>query len=224
MGSPGRALAPGTYGLEGGRGELVIRATVNGWLTFRVSTVSLHGNVCDLPGNIPPGSTTSVIEDEHDNPRCVVELEPTARGVSVDITAGRDACLQSCGAGGTVSGEFELIPAACGGELRSAADAAFKEAYQRKAFAEARAILEPQLRDCGKFLWEADQADLRNDLAVTMHHLGQDAECLATLEPLRKLTTLSDVEIEESSTLYQAGHFKQIAKAARYNLRLCGKK
>jgi hypothetical protein len=217
------ALSPGKYTVEGGGGVLQLKGRPDGALEFDLDTALDSGNECSLSGAIPKGATRSALAVEGLG-KCVVQFTPTARGVSVSVAEGPEACSGFCGAGATFEDEFVRAPSGCSPDEVEAARKRFKELYQRKAYADARITLDRLLTGCASFLSDSTQGSVRNDLAVTLHHLGKDPECLAALAPLRELAATSDAEIAESYAYSEVEAYQRLASATRYNLRLCGEK
>jgi hypothetical protein len=64
---------------------------------------------------------------------------------------------------------------------------------------------------------------MRNDLAVTLHHLGDDAGCLKVLEPLKELAALTEEQVRKEHGIEPmlVGDWVSIAGATRTNWKLC---
>ena len=67
-----------------------------------------------------------------------------------------------------------------------------------------------------------DEGWVQNDLALTQHRLNDNAACRATLDPLLELASKPDKVIEGDYPPSDAAAFLDIAKATRYNMKLCG--
>ena len=59
-------------------------------------------------------------------------------------------------------------------------------------------------------------------MALTQHRLSDNAACRATLDPLLGLASKPDKVIEGDYPPSDAAAFLDIAKATRYNMKLCG--
>ena len=67
-----------------------------------------------------------------------------------------------------------------------------------------------------------DEGWVQNDLALTQHRLNDNAACRATLNPLLELASKPDKVIEGDYPPSDAAAFLELAKATRYNMKLCG--
>jgi len=103
-------------------------------------------------------------------------------------------------------------PDACQRSAYRRQEEAFLLAYQRQDYAGARTLLEPIMR--------CEQSP-RNDMAVTLHHLGDDAGCLTVLKPLLSLAKTPESEMPQSPRDYWDRQ-RRLARQTRTNLRLCG--
>jgi hypothetical protein len=142
-------------------------------------------------------------------------------GVSVK-SLDDEACRHWCGARAWLEDTYLVVPPACLPKQVKAARAAFSQHSQRKQWALARGDLQPVLEQCAELLDFSLQAWLRNDLAVTLHHLKDDARCLKVLEPLRELAShVSDEVVSPGQPSYEE-EFRALARATVTNLALCG--
>jgi hypothetical protein len=98
---------------------------------------------------------------------------------------------------------------------------AFILLYRKKYYVQARSKLEPVLGTCGTLLTYAEAADVRNDLSVTLYHLGEHAHCLKMLEPLRELAQTDDEALRAIYAPVDAEKYIEIAAKSRNNLSLC---
>ena len=105
---------------------------------------------------------------------------------------------------------FGAIPEseACESKAVARQKEAFYLAYSRQDYHGAKALLEPIL-SC--------QSAPRNDMAVTLHHLGDDAACLAVLMPLLELAKTPEASMPAAPRQY----WDQQRKLARQTGRTC---
>ncbi len=213
-------LEPGEYIADGGAGTLVIQRTAAGVLTFSIETIGANAHMCSLEGELRDGKGT--LEGLEENEPCVVMITPTGDGMVVE-GSGNGACRAYCGARAWFEMTYRRPSPACVAKAVSATRAKFKKLYDRKQFAEARATLEPVLKECTLSLDWITTGWIRNDLAITLHKLGDRAGCRAMLEPLAEDAALTDAEVREAYPPTDAEMFLPIVRATRTNLRLCGR-
>jgi hypothetical protein len=98
-----------------------------------------------------------------------------------------------------------------------------EQANRAEDYAKAGQILERLLAECGPSLPAQQQDGLRNELAQTRYHLGDEAGCLAALEPLAALAQKTDEQITREGVLRleDTAERLRIAGAARATLQLC---
>jgi hypothetical protein len=121
----------------------------------------------------------------------------------------------------TFDGSYLKPLPACEPKRFDATRASFLKLYKAGNFVQARATLEPLLRQCDPVMGWITQADLRNDLAVTLHKLKDFAACRVTLAPLAELAAMSDADIDDNYPPADAPEYLRVAKASRFNLKLC---
>ena len=102
-------------------------------------------------------------------------------------------------------------PEACESKAFARQKEAFYLAYSRQDFLGAKSLLDPIL-SC--------QNAPRNDMAVTLHHLGNDEGCLAVLMPLLELAKTPDARMPTAPRPYWDRQ-RRLARQTRTNLRLC---
>lgn len=131
------------------------------------------------------------------------------------------ACTGYCGLNATFEGLFLRLAPACTGKAVAATRRRFKAQYDARRFGEARATLGPLLESCGRLFDRQDEARLRNDLAVTLYHLGEREACRRTLAPLAVDAALTDAQLRERLPPADADAALSVVRAARTNLKLC---
>lgn len=222
---PGRALEvlflPGEYITEEGWGTLTIIRGQDGGLTFVIDTVGANAHTCDLEGDIRNGMTVLESNDEHTP--CVVSFLP--KGDDIEVNANHsDACRTYCGMRASFEGLYLKPAPGCDAKSRRETSDRFKRLYDDKAYAKARAVLEPMLKNCARTLDWIERGWLRNDLAVTLYHLGEAAACLNTLQPLAGDAAETDEAIRARYPPTDADNYLPIVQAARTNIKLCQKR
>lgn len=119
----------------------------------------------------------------------------------------------------------DAVPSACQPKAVIKARGEFKKAYKKAAFARAGQVLSQLLDRCGDTLNPQLRDSLRNDLALTRHHQGDQAGCLAALQPLQALARRSDDQIrtETASAPETTAEQLRLANATRFNLGMCSR-
>jgi len=121
-------------------------------------------------------------------------------------------------------GIYALAAPGCSRSAVTATRRTFQQLYDKRQFAEARAKLQPLLKDCVRTLGEVEDGRIRNDLAVTMHKLGELAACREVLAPLAEEAKLTDAQVRDNYPPSDADVRLPVVRATRTNLRLCGDK
>ncbi len=202
-------VRPGVYFMQDGGGAL--RVVKN---TFAIESGGAPG-ICTIKGKLTGMKGLATEEDE-----CRVTFRPTTDGYEV-IADTKEECRSYCGAHADFVGVYASRAPGCDDASRKAARAKFRSAYQAKDYARAEKIIGGQMSACAKTLQPIEAAGVRNDLAITLHHLGRKEECLKVLAPLVEEAGQKDEEIEGRYTAAQWATYKDFVKATRANLALC---
>lgn len=214
-------IKPGEYVLEQGRsGVLRIAPGAGDTLNFHINTVGGNFHVCELEGVIRKGEA-KMPDSANDKLPCVVTFKPAAGGVAVASLHER-TCSIYCGMRAGFEGRYLLPPPSCAPSEVRRTRAAFKVQYDKKQYAQARATLTPVVETCGAMLSDYDQAWVRNDLAIAQFHAGDVAACRATLLRWVDLARTPDAQIKDGYPPSDAEEMLRIARATRYNLKVCG--
>jgi len=156
------------------------------------------------------------------NDTCVIEFSRKGAGLQVTPTK-TEACRSFCGPLASFDALYTESPAGCTKAAIKRTRDAFLPLYRHKQYALARAKLAPVLSSCGPLLFYVEEADVRNDLAVTLYHLGERAACREVLEPLRAKAETSDEARRSGLPPADAENYLLIAGKTRTNLKLCRK-
>ena len=215
------SLKPGEYVTEGAWGQLSLRPGNGNSLIFSIEATGGNRHVCSLEGEVNGGTAT--LDGPDEKTPCVVTFAQTGEGVKIS-TGESGACRDYCGARAYFEGLYLRPSARCTKESVAAARKSFKQLYDARQFAEAKAKLEPVLTLCSRTLHRSEEGRARNDLAVTMHKLGDLSGCLLVLQPFVEDAQLTDAEFREGNPPSDADMMLPIVRAARTNLKLCGGK
>jgi hypothetical protein len=209
-------LAPGEYLSERGWGQLVVKREPNARLTFAIEALGGNMHSCSLEGEIRNGRAT-LEGDEKDN-ACVVSF--TAKGADIEVKP-NTSCRMYCGARAGFDAVYHRPAPGCGRAAMRRTRDEFKRLYDRKAYAEARAKIEPLVTGCGKTTWWLDDGWLRNDLAITLYRLGDLEGCKRVLANLAEDAAKTDKDVLESFPPSDGESYLPIVRAARANLKVC---
>jgi hypothetical protein len=214
----GGPLRPGQYVAEGGMGQLALNPLAGGALAFQMDTVGGNGHTCSLEGELRQGLAR--LEGSDDKTPCRIRMRSTTEGVEVkDLTPG--ACSGYCGMRASFEGLYLLPAPHCSEKAVNRTRKRFKQQYDARQHAMARDTLAPLLSDCARVLGWPELGRIRNDMAVTLYHLGDLAGCRAVLDPLAEDARSTDADIRRDWPPTDADIFLPIARATRTNLKLC---
>lgn len=213
-------IMPGRYVTEGGWGNMTIAMNKDGNLAFEISAIGANAHSCSLEGIIKEGKAT--LEALEDNKPCIVTFHP--RGNDIEVTDNEGVCRHYCGVRAGFTGLYLKPAPGCDGPAIQKSRKQFQRLYDRKAYARARAVLEPVFKDCSRYIHWMELAWIRNDLAITQYKLGEYEECLRILKPLEEDAMKTDEELSDSYPPADAVMVMPIALATRTNLNLCKKK
>lgn len=212
-------IRPGKYVTEGGWGDLSI-VMKDGRLSFAITSIGSNAHTCSLEGIIKDGRATLEAFDE--GKPCIVTFQP--KGYDIEVTDNEGVCRYYCGVRASFTGLYLKPKAGCESTAIQKSRRKFKQLYDRKAYAQARSVLEPALWGCIRYINWMDVAWMRNDLAITQYKLGEYEECLRTLKPLEEDALKTDDELRASYPPAETDIMIPIARAARTNINLCRKK
>lgn len=211
-------LSPGEYVSEGGSGHLTLKPAKAGALNFTISSTGDNGHACSLEGAVRNGRAK--LEGVDPRKPCIVTMTSTPDGIDVKGGPG-DACLIHCGVRATFEMVYFQPSTACTTSAVATTRKSFRQRYDSKQFAEARALLEPMLKACDRSLNWLEKGRVRNDLAVTLHKLGDMATCRTVLQPLAEDAKLTDAGVRENYPPSDADMYLPVVRATRTNLKLC---
>lgn len=215
-------LPSGVYYLKGGDGDLTVKQTGPQTSWFSIETVGGNAHMCSLEGEISNGTATLSFSFNQKNANpCVVGFAMRQEGIAV-TSNGSEACREYCGMRAMFEGVYVKPNPGCTGLERQARRAAFSKQYKGKSYENAAAILKTMLDDCSGIMGWLDIDQTRNDYAVTLHHLGRDADCLSVLRQTRAHGIKDEDALRASMAPTDYDNYLRIARATWHNIRLCG--
>lgn len=219
----GPTLKPGEYVEEGVREVIRFAPLKDGALPFSIEAYGANGHQCGAEGTLKLGELEARLETSAPPDVCVLKFSPKPNGVTLEASP---ECHSFCGARAWIGGDHQLAPAQCEQAKINTRYDEFLQLYKKKKYGEAKKKISALREECDFFMSRFRKDEMRNDLAITLHHLKDDAGCLEVLQPLKQLAQMSDEDIKEENLPVEAVDWLAIAKAARTNLKLCkgGKK
>jgi hypothetical protein len=211
-------LRPGEYITDEGWGTLQLTRDAAGKLAFDLTALGVAGHACDLDGEIQNGAATLATADEAS--KCVVLFTATSEGI--EVRGDREACRSFCGARAGFESMYLRPARGCTTAALSTTRTTFKRFYDKKAYRQALSTLEPVITRCARTLQPVEDGAIRNDVALTLYHLGQRARCLAVLDPLRLDADTKDEDLPYERTDLE--NMMPTIRATRTNLKLCNAK
>lgn len=204
------APTAGTYIQQGGGGTLVL-----GKGRFSIDSVGANAHLCSISGTW--SGATGLANDEGET--CKVTFEAKGDEVIVGSDGGPE-CRSYCGARAYFETSYFTPAKGCAPKEVTATRKRFKALYDKKDFGTAVTTLKPLLA-CENVVDRFDLMWIRNDLSLALHKAGDDAACLAMLEPLAEYRDASPDEPVGYEPAYEE-LLAKIAKATRTNAKLCG--
>lgn len=212
------ALKPGEYVTDNGWGTLTLKAGRAGALSFSLQTVGGNMHTCSLEGEVRDGQATRDGPEEKEP--CVVTFRIISNGIQVG-PKGPGSCSDYCGMRASFEGVYATPARGCDRASVAANRKTFQQLYSARQFAEAKAKLQPLLRDCSRTLSEVEDGRIRNDLAVTLHKLGELEACRELLASLAEEAKLTDAQLRDNYLPSDADVRISLMRATRTNLKLC---
>lgn len=199
-------------------GLLIVKSDKQGKLHFSIEVAGDNGHGCSLEGAIKGNS--AVLEADEPSKPCTVKFVPTKDGIQVSSVP-EFSCNFYCGMRASFEGLYLRAPAACRVDAMDKTRGAARKQYDRKAYAEARVLLDTTLKDCQRFLGHVTEGWYRNDLAVTLHKLKDYSACREALQPLAADAARRDAQNPRGLMRPQMQKFICWLSGRRTNLKLC---
>lgn len=209
--------APGQYASQPGFGTLDITRDATGTLRFAINAVSADAAVCDLQGTVSNGVGTT--DADGDAPPCRISLR--AQGGRIELSPQTQTeCRQYCGLNAGFEGTYARLPPGCDVRGREARNRTFLADYRGKRYAKALATLEKTHAQCGAFFDWLERDQFANDKALTLHHLGRNAQCLDALRTTEAFGK-DERTLDVGGGAFARSLYLPVAKATWHNTRLC---
>lgn len=209
-----QGMQPGEY-LDSNGGFLLIKPAKGGGTPFEIQTIGPNKHTCQVDGVIGKDGRAVL---KQDGETCRVVFTPKAEGIEV---MPNDQCRSYCGVRASFDGLYLKPEKGCERTAVRKTRADFKRLYDKKAYNDALAALEPILKRCTKTLDLDSDGWIRNDLALTLYHLGDSTGCRNLLEPLAKDAAKTEATIREELPPSDGDSAVRLARATRTNLKLC---
>lgn len=197
---------------EHGSGTLTVGAPQRGSQCFAISSVGSNAHVCSVAGVLREG----IAKLRNEEGTCTVRFERT--GDDVTVSSEGPGCRSYCGARAWFDGVYLAPDPRCTKREITQARSRHLAAYRKQAYAEAKAELEALLARCERRLDRFERIDVLNDLAVTLHRLGEDARCVELLTPWRAWARDEEPWTAEPS---YAPVLEREAHAVSHNIAMC---
>lgn len=208
------AIPQGVYVAEGGRGSLTIQSSGR----FQLETLGTNGHTCEVEAVIQDRAEAVTAEE------CRIRFERSLDRVSVHPDPASDeACRRHCGMRAWFQGDFFREVPACRAEPVKRERDRFTALYRARNYRQAAEVLSALLNRCGRFMyWLPDEAQARNDLAITYHRMSDDAACIGVLSPLRRAFIEDENITGRAFAPSDEGVGQEMVRITRFNWKACG--
>jgi hypothetical protein len=242
MGAHAQTIPPGAYQM-GGHGWLnILPVDEQGHQKFDISTVGANAHTCGLDGKIKKGLAQLDYDVQRPEDRCDIRFTTPKRGVVEVVPAPeyQEGCRNYCGVRARFDGQYAIPPKNCSQSQIESTTKLFVQKYKSRDYKGAANLLEAIHPMCEPWMSFMDGLDIRNDLAITYHHLQRKTDCMRVLEPFivvgirrygateRNEASLLDDDYLASALVGGQPSYTAWAKAAAQsaltNPRLCGYK
>jgi len=168
--------------VDGPGGSLVISSTENKQLAFQLEAYGANRHTCGLSGTIDGNRGRATNSADHSI--CLIDFHTTPNAVSVQVSEAPgnfEACRAFCGVRASFDRTYFKPPAGCTRPERQSIYQTFRQADEAKDYGRAFADLQRAQAECGRFFGWIERDRVHNHLALTLHHLHMNAECLTEL-------------------------------------------
>ena len=194
-------LATGEYGTDDGMGTLVISSGSSGKQAFRLTAQGVNGHRCGFSGTIENGIGRVDLGTPDEPLICAVSFERAGNalsvGLSVDETKWEQCRPRMCGARAGFEGSYFLLPAPCTASARGETRAHFLHAFRAGDYQQAAEVFERLQTQCARFLDWFERDQVHNNLAMALHRLNLDSECLRELSKTEAASAGNELKLRE---------------------------
>ena len=201
-GLPQEPLATGEYGREGGGGTLTVSSSTSGKQSFSLSAAGVNGHSCGFSGSIENGQGHVNVGTPGEPYICTVALEKTGDSLSVALLVNDESALMRChtsmcGARAGFDGTYVLLPASCTNAARQQTRESFVHAFRSGDYQQAADLFEGLEAQCARYLNWLEGEQIHNNLAIALHRMGRDAECLRELSKTEAAPLADESKLRE---------------------------
>jgi hypothetical protein len=183
---------------------------------LHIDSLGTNAHTCEVDG-VLAGHQAKTSEG------CLIDFEVSLDRLNVGANSTTDGqCRQHCGARAGFSGDYFREVPACRADPVKRDRARFQALYDDRRFREAAEVLGTLLNRCGRFLWWLEDVQVRNDLAVTYHRLGDNAACIGVLSPIRRAFVEDEKITGRAFPPAEAPDADPLVESTRFNWKSCG--
>jgi hypothetical protein len=168
--------------VDGPGGYLVISSADNKQLAFQLVAYGANRHTCGLTGTIEDNRGRA--SASADQSICLVDFHATPNAISVQVDGAPgnfEACRAFCGARASFDRTYYKPPPGCTRPERQAIYQTFRQTEAAKEYSRAYGELQRVRNHCGRFFGWIERDRVHNHLALTLHHLDRNGECLTEL-------------------------------------------
>jgi hypothetical protein len=185
--------------VQGPGGNLVISSDEKKKLVFRLVANGANGHSCGLGGDIEgnQGRTESL----GDVGACIVDFQTESNEITVKVDGAEgnfEACRAWCGMRASFDRVYIMVPAGCTTSERQARNSASKQAKDAKDYRRAVDGLKRLQVDCYRYFELIERDANHNDMALALHHLDKNRECLHELSETLASSAGSEAALREN--------------------------
>jgi hypothetical protein len=182
--SPADQVQAGNYEDTDGSGSyLEISTADQGNLVFQLVSNGANGHSCSVAGTIE--GTRGQSGSANGLPNCVVDFHAMPNSIEVrvgSLDGNFEACRSYCGMRAGFEGTYSATPAGCSRTERQATYRSSAQAEKDHDYGRSFEGLRRVQADCQPFLGWIENDAVHNHLALALHHLDRNDECLKELD------------------------------------------
>lgn len=215
----GSDFSTGLYEAHEGWGSLMITKDTNSETKrFSIGTLGPDGHSCSVEGILKNGKIFPVWRGEPTD--CNITFKQT--GPAIEVSAEGDGCRDFCGSRASFDSVYTRPIKVCMPSARRDRRAKFLSQYQKKNYKQAYEGLDRFRRECENRLTWMELDQVRNDLAITLFHLGRLSECRLILSQNRAADITDTEDLKGGLAPFDYNNYLPVAEATWYNMKRCG--